>query len=206
MQNTDKKSFSFWKETFIQCTALEAFLLEVMRTNIKNKEKQKKNEDKCLFSCSGMSVWAPTILMVNTGKIFVGCQRQRNKSPELQSRDNFRTKQIRAELTQTLTKPLTHLCFSVWQSHRRDWQMQKLFARVWSETEQIMPELQLYQPNTQEIHEHNSSNSPKQWGRCDSPASSEHLLTIKLSVFERISGVKTSEHLQEQKKVTASGL
>lgn len=42
MQNTDKKSFSFWKETFIQCTALEAFLLEVMRTNIKNKEKQKK--------------------------------------------------------------------------------------------------------------------------------------------------------------------
>lgn len=101
MQNTAKKSFCFWKETFIQCMALEAFILEVMRTNIKNKEKQiKKNKGKCLYSCSGMSVWAPSILRVNTGKIFVGCQRQRNKSQVFQSRDNFRTKQTSAELIQ----------------------------------------------------------------------------------------------------------
>lgn len=81
-------SFSFWKETVIQCMALEAFILEVMRTNIKNKEKQ-KNKGKCLYSCSGMSDWTPTILVVNTGKIFVGCQRQRNKSPVLQSTETI---------------------------------------------------------------------------------------------------------------------
>lgn len=43
MQNTAKKSFSFWKETFIHYMALEAFILEVMRANIKSKEKIKAN-------------------------------------------------------------------------------------------------------------------------------------------------------------------
>lgn len=68
MQNIQKKSFSFWKETFIECMALEAFILEVMRTL---KEKQ-KNKGKCLCSCSGMSAWAQIILMVNTGKNLCG--------------------------------------------------------------------------------------------------------------------------------------
>lgn len=100
-------SFSFWKETFIQCMALEAFILEVMRKNIKNKEKQ-KNKGKCLYSCSGMSDWTPTILMVNTGKIFVGSQRQRNKSPVLQSTETI-SQQSKSVLSWLKKKPWQNL-------------------------------------------------------------------------------------------------
>lgn len=49
-----KKSCSLLKET----SALKAFTLEVMRTNMQKKPKQTKTKGKCLHSCSGMSDWS----------------------------------------------------------------------------------------------------------------------------------------------------
>lgn len=110
MQYTEKKKCSFWKEMFILCMALEAFILKVMTKNIKNKVR-KTNEKIKASVCTAAKecqLRAPTLLTVNTGKNCAGCYRQRNKSQVLQSWDSFKTYQFSAKVIQKNPDKTSH--------------------------------------------------------------------------------------------------
>lgn len=109
-----------YKLFFLDGNILEAFNLEVMRTNIKSKARQtKKIKANVCTAAQECQPEAPAILTGKHRKICAGCSRQRDKSQVLQSQANFETHQFTAKLIQKNPDKTSHpslfLCIIILQ-------------------------------------------------------------------------------------------